>query len=171
MNDPSQHLALYPGTFDGLTNGHLDIIRRAARMFDRLLVAIAHNEAKNPLFTLEERMEMLTRETADLSNVAVGNFRGLTVEYAQKIGARCIIRGIRVVSDFEYELQMAQMNRALNQTVETIFMFPSVENLYVSSSLIKEVLVLGGDVRRFVPATTERLLRARLDGDQPGRVT
>jgi pantetheine-phosphate adenylyltransferase len=165
MSSTDQHLALYPGTFDGLTNGHLDIIRRASSLFDRLCVAIAHNEEKRPLFALEERMTMLREETAGLENVRIERFEGLTVEYATKIGARCIIRGIRVVSDFEYELQMAQMNRALNETVETIFMFPRVENLYVSSSLIKEVLALGGDVGRFVPPSTERMLRGKLGTD------
>lgn len=158
------HLALYPGTFDGLTNGHLDIISRAASLFDEVCVAVAHNEEKRPLFTVEERMWMLREELRLLDNVTVTSFRGLTVDYALKIGARCIIRGVRVVSDFEYELQMAQMNRALNQHVETIFMFPRVENLYISTSLIKEILVLGGDISRFVPKSSEMLLRKRLTG-------
>jgi pantetheine-phosphate adenylyltransferase len=167
MSDRQQHLALYPGTFDGLTNGHLDIIRRAASLFDRLCVAIAHNEEKRPLFTVEERLWMLREETRELENVDVASFQGLTVNYATRIGARCIIRGIRVVSDFEYELQMAQMNRALDQQVETIFMFPRVENLYLSSSLIKEVLMLGADIQRFVPASTEHLWRQKLQSRHP----
>ena len=166
MNETHRHLALYPGTFDGLTNGHLDIIRRAANLFDRLCVAIAHNEEKEPLFTVEERLWMLEQETRAMENVSLATFRGLTVDYAVQIGAQCIIRGIRVVTDFEYELQMAQMNRALNQEVETIFMFPRVENLYISSSLIKEVLSLGGDIRRFVPTSTDRMLRHKFQGEK-----
>jgi len=160
--DGTIHLALYPGTFDGLTNGHLDIIRRAAHLFDRLCVAIAHNEEKDPVFTIEERLWMLREETRGLPNVELATFGGLTVDYAVQIGARCIIRGIRVVSDFEYELQMAQMNRALNSDVETIFMFPRVENLYVSSSLIKEILRLGGDIARWVPSSTAKLLSRKM---------
>lgn len=162
MASRKQHRALYPGTFDGLTNGHLDIIRRASELFDSLTVAVARNEAKSPVFTLEERLWMLKEETKGLSNVEATAFEGLTVGYASKIGASCIVRGIRVVSDFEYELQMAQMNRALNPVVETIFMFPSTENLYISTSQIKEVLALGADVHRFVPASTAKLLQERL---------
>jgi len=168
-NPHHQHLALYPGSFDGLTNGHLDIIRRAADLFDRLVVAVAHNASKRLLFTVEERLWMAREETGDLPNVAVDSFDGLTVDYAVQIGAACIIRGVRVVSDFEYELQMAHMNRDLNATVETIFMFPRLENLYVSSSLIKEVLLMGGDVRRFVPESTASLLHRKLqEHGRPG---
>jgi pantetheine-phosphate adenylyltransferase len=156
------HIALYPGTFDGLTWGHLDIIRRGAHLFDKLYVAVAHNNEKNPLLTVEERVAVLREETADLANVEVTSFLGLTMEYAEKLGASYVIRGIRVVSDFEAELQMAIMNRALNPRVETLIMFPSSEYLYVSSSLIKEVLLLGGEVAKFVPPATERLLRQKL---------
>jgi pantetheine-phosphate adenylyltransferase len=149
------HIALYPGTFDGLTWGHLDIIRRGAHLFDKLYVAVAQNNEKSPLLSAEERVAVLREETADLENVEVTAFIGLTMEYAEQLG-------IRVVSDFEAELQMALMNRALNPRVETLFMFPSAEYLYVSSSLIKEVLLLGGEVGKFVPPASERLLREKL---------
>ena len=165
MNKP--HIALYPGTFDGLTYGHLDIIERGARLFDKLIVAVARNEEKTPIFTADERLEILAAETAHLANVEVSQFHGLTMDYAEARGANYVIRGIRVVSDFEYELQMALMNRALNPRVETLFMVPAVEQLMVSSSLIKEVLLLGGDVRRFVPPTTEARMRQRLDRPHP----
>ncbi len=169
MIKPKQkkHIALYPGSFDGLTFGHLDIIERGANLFDRLLVAVATNEAKNPIFTVEERLEILRAETGHLANVEIHSFDGLTMDYAERMGANYVIRGIRVVSDFEYELQMALMNRALNPRVETLFMVPAAEQLYVSSSLIKEVLVLGGDVRRFVPETTERFLRRKFNIPHP----
>ena len=156
------HIALYPGTFDGLTWGHLDIIRRGAHLFDKLYVAVAQNNEKSPLLSAEERVAVLREETADLENVEVTAFIGLTMEYAEQLGASHVIRGIRVVSDFEAELQMALMNRALNPRVETLFMFPSAEYLYVSSSLIKEVLLLGGEVGKFVPPASERLLREKL---------
>lgn len=162
MGVEKAHIALYPGTFDGLTFGHLDIIRRGSKLFDRLIVAIAHNEEKSPLFTVEERLAILHQETRDLENVEVTTFYGLTMTYAEQIGANYVIRGIRMISDFEYELQMALMNRALNSRVETLFMVPAAEYLHVSSSLIKEVLQLGGDIQQFVPASTERHLRAKL---------
>lgn len=158
-----EHIALYPGTFDGLTYGHLDIIQRGANLFDCLHVAVAHNEGKNPIFTVEERLEVLRAETEHLPNVVISSFFGLTMEYAEKLGANYVIRGIRAVSDFEYELQMALMNRALNNRVETLFMVPAAQQLFVSSSLIKEVLLLGGDVRQFVPPSTERMLRAKFN--------
>ena len=156
------HIALYPGTFDGLTYGHLDIIRRGSRLFDQLYVALAHNEEKSPLFTEEERLAILEEETRDLPNVRVTTFFGLTMSYAEQIGANYVIRGIRMISDFEYELQMALMNRALNSRVETLFMVPASEYLHVSSSLIKEVLLLGGEIKQFVPPSTERYMRAKL---------
>ena len=157
-----KHIALYPGTFDGLTYGHLDIIQRGSRLFDRLIVAIAHNEEKDPLIAMEDRLTVLREETANLNNVEITSFYGLTMDFAERMGAQYVIRGIRVVSDFEYELQMALMNRTLNPRVETLFMVPSAAFLHVSSSLIKEVVLLGGDVAKFVPPSTERFLRARL---------
>lgn len=161
MSVDKAHIALYPGTFDGLTYGHLDIIRRGAMLVDKLYVAIAHNEGKSPLFTVEERLAILREETRELPNVEVTTFYGLTMTYAEQIGAHYVIRGIRMISDFEYELQMALMNRALNSRVETLFMVPAAEYLHVSSSLIKEVLLLGGDIKQFVPPSTERHLRAK----------
>lgn len=156
------HIALYPGTFDGLTYGHLDIIRRGGKLFDKLYVAIAHNEEKSPIFSVEERLSILREETRSLDNVEVTTFFGLTMTYAEQLGANYVIRGIRMISDFEYELQMALMNRALNARVETLFMVPSSEYLHVSSSLIKEVLLLGGEIKQFVPPSTERIMRAKL---------
>lgn len=162
MTTKKPHIALYPGTFDGLTYGHLDIIQRGSNLFDKLFVAVAHNEDKNPLFTVEERLAILNEETAQLDNVQITTFYGLTMDYAEDLGANYVIRGVRMLSDFEYELQMALMNRALNPRVETLFMVPSAKFLHVSSSLIKEVLLLGGDVKKFVPPSTERYLRSKL---------
>ena len=169
-NDHDQdkaHIALYPGTFDGLTYGHLDIIERGSRLFDRLIVAIAHNEDKHPLLAIDDRLTVLREETSHLTNVEVTSFYGLTMEYAERVGANYVIRGIRVISDFEYELQMALMNRSLNPRVETLFMVPAAQYLHINSSLIKEVLLLGGDVSQFVPPSTERRLRAKLKIPSP----
>ena len=166
-NHEKKHIALYPGSFDGLTFGHLDIIERGARLFDLLLVAVARNEAKRPIFTVEERLEILRAETAHLENVRIHSFDGLTMDYAERMEASYVIRGIRVISDFEFELQMALMNRTLNPRVETLFMVPAAEHLYVSTTMIKEVLLLGGDVRRFVPETTETYLRTRFNIPKP----
>jgi pantetheine-phosphate adenylyltransferase len=129
---------------------------------------VAVNTNKKPLFTLEERLEILREETADIPNIEISSFDGLTMDYADKIHADCVIRGIRVVSDFEYEFQMALMNRALNSRVESLFMPPAAEHLFISSSLIKEVLMLGGDVSRFVPPSTERHLRRKLNRPATG---
>ena len=154
--------AVYPGSFDPLTNGHLDIIRRATRMFDRLLVAILENEGKSPLFTLAERKDLIARCTASIPGVEVHSFSGLLVDFAARFDAKAVIRGIRAVSDYEYELQMALMNRELNAQVETIFMLPGLEYTYVSSRLVKEVFRLGGDVARLVPPAVLESLKARL---------
>ncbi|MCH8334037.1 pantetheine-phosphate adenylyltransferase [Candidatus Sumerlaeota bacterium] len=155
-------IALYPGTFDALTHGHLDLIARAAHVFDRLVVAVAHNETKSPTFTVEERLEVLRSEVGHLENVEVAHFNGLTVEYALEIGASVIIRGLRATSDFEYELQMSMMNRTMDPRVETLFLAPSPETFFVSSSLIKEILLQGGDISQFVPATTDKMLRRKI---------
>ncbi len=165
MTATEQRKALYPGSFDGLSFGHLDIIRRGAALFDELIVAVARNEGKDPLLSVAERLAILKEETADLENVRVESFDGLTVDYAERIGARYVIRGIRVISDFEYELQMTLMNRMLNPRIETILLFPAAEHLYVSSSLIKEAVLLGGDVSRFVPPATQRVLNAKFDAE------
>lgn len=154
--------AVYPGSFDPLTNGHLDIIRRGTRLFDRLLVAVLENEGKAPLFSVGERMELIARCTDDLPAVEVHSFSGLLVDFMQRFDANVVVRGIRAVSDYEYELQMALMNRTLSPTVETIFMLPAVEYTYVSSRLVKEVFRLGGDVARLVPPLVLESLKARL---------
>jgi pantetheine-phosphate adenylyltransferase len=154
--------AVYPGSFDPLTNGHLDIIRRATRLFDRLLVAVLENEGKAPLFSVGERMELIARCTQDMPAVEVHSFSGLLVDFMQRFDAGVVVRGIRAVSDYEYELQMALMNRTLNPNVETIFMLPAVEYTYVSSRLVKEVFRLGGDVTHLVPPLVLDSLKARL---------
>ena len=154
-------LAVYPGSFDPITNGHLDIIRRGARLFDKVLVAILENEGKSPLFTVPERKELITRCVSDLE-VEVHSFSGLLVDFMRTMNATTVIRGIRAVSDYEYELQMALMNRELNPDVETIFMLPAVEYTFVSSRLLKEVFRLGGDISHLVPAPVLDALKARL---------
>lgn len=155
-------IAVYPGSFDPLTNGHLDIIRRGTRLFDRMLVAVLENEGKSPLFTVAERVELIARCTKDLSSVEVQSFSGLLVDFMRRMNATVVVRGIRAVSDYEYELQMALMNRELHADVETIFMLPAVEYTYVSSRLVKEVFRLGGDITRLVPAAVLESLKARL---------
>ncbi len=155
-------IAVYPGSFDPLTNGHLDIIRRATRLFDRILVAVLENEGKAPLFTVSERKELIARCTSSTPAIEVHSFSGLLVDFVRHHDASAVIRGIRAVSDYEYELQMALMNRELNAEVETIFMLPAVEYTYVSSRLVKEVFRLGGDVARLVPPVVLDSLKARL---------
>jgi len=156
------HTAVYPGSFDPLTNGHLDIIRRATRLFDRVLVAVLENEDKAPLFSIAERMALIERCTADIPGVEVHSFTGLLVDFMHRANANVVVRGIRAVSDYEYELQMALMNRELSANVETIFMPPAVEYTYVSSRLVKEVFRLGGDISRLVPVPVLDSLRTRL---------
>lgn len=165
---PSSTPALYPGSFDCLTYGHINLIERCAGIFSRVLVAVAENPNKRPLFPLEERLEMLRESTRDIPNVETDSFRGLTVDYARRRGIRVIIRGMRVVTDFESELQMALMNKRLAGDVETIFMPPAVGHEFVSSSLTKEILHNGGDVSSLVPPHVEAALRQRLDLE-PGR--
>lgn len=152
--------AIYPGSFDPLTNGHLDIIERSCRLFDEVVVAILLNPAKQSLFAVEERLEII-RSVAPASNVVVDTFDGLLVHYAASKGATAVIRGIRAVSDYEYELQMALMNRRLEPTVETVFLMSTEAYSFVSSRLVKEVASLGGSVTGLVPAIVEERLRAR----------
>ena len=154
--------AVYPGSFDPLTNGHLDIINRGTRLFDRFVVAVLENEGKAPLFSVAERMELISACTSRTPGVEVHSFSGLLVDFMARMKANVVVRGIRAVSDYEYELQMALMNRELSPQVETIFMLPAVEFTYVSSRLVKEVFRLGGDVGRLVPAPVLESLRARL---------
>jgi pantetheine-phosphate adenylyltransferase len=153
---------VYPGSFDPITNGHLDVIQRAARLFDKVIVAIARNESKHPLFTLEERKQMVTRAVRHLGKVKADSFDGLLIDYCERRSAQAIIRGLRAVSDFEFEFQMALMNRKLNERIETIFMMPKDTYTFLSSRIVKEIASLGGDVRAFVPAHVRTALRARL---------
>lgn len=157
-----QKIALYPGTFDGLTYGHLDLINRGCKLFDKLIVAVAHNEHKKPWFTVKERVEMLKKVTEDLANAAVTDFKGLTVEFAVKIGAQFIIRGLRAISDFEFELQMALMNRKIDDRIETIFLAPATEFSFLSSHAVKEVLRHNGDISDFVPPIVEKHFQQKL---------
>jgi pantetheine-phosphate adenylyltransferase len=157
-------VALYPGSFDPITNGHLDLIERSSALFDRLVVAILRNEEKEALFSVEERIEMLNEVVHGFSNVEVGSFDGLLVDYAAQCGASVILRGIRAVSDYEYELQMALMNRRLRPEVETVFLMASEAHSFLSSKLVKEVIRLGGKVSGLVPPSIEGRLRKRLLG-------
>jgi pantetheine-phosphate adenylyltransferase len=152
-------LAIYPGSFDPLTNGHVDIIQRGSRLFDRIVVAILLNVDKSPLFTVAERVDIARSVFEPYSNVEVDTFDGLLVEYARRKQAGVIVRGLRAISDFEYEMQMALMNRHLNPEVETVFMMPAEPYTYVSSRLVKEVVALGGSVTTLVPTIVEDRLR------------
>jgi pantetheine-phosphate adenylyltransferase len=142
--------ALYPGTFDPITNGHVDLVRRAAGMFDRVVLAIAANPNKAPMFTIDERMDMARRVLAGLPNVEVKGYGGLTVDFAREHGIRIVVRGLRAVSDFEYEFQLANMSRHLLQDYETVFLTPKEQFTFISSTLIREIAVLGGPVDEFV---------------------
>jgi pantetheine-phosphate adenylyltransferase len=154
-------IAIYPGTFDPLTNGHVDIIQRGSRVFDRIIVGILLNVEKSPLFTVPERVEIAREVFAGNPNVEVDTFDGLLVEYARRRRAGVIVRGLRAISDFEYEMQMALMNRHLNPEVETVFMMPAEPYTYVSSRLVKEVVALGGSVTTLVPSIVEDRLREK----------
>jgi pantetheine-phosphate adenylyltransferase len=154
-------LAIYPGSFDPLTNGHVDIIQRGSGLFDRIIVAILLNVEKSPLFTVEERVEISREVFAPYPNVEVDTFDGLLVEYARRRRAGVIVRGLRAISDFEYEMQMALMNRHLNPDVETVFMMPAEPYTYVSSRLVKEVVALGGSVTKLVPTVVEQRLQEK----------
>ena len=159
-----QIIAIYPGSFDPVTNGHLDLINRGCKLFDRLIVAIARNPEKgDPLFSLEERMKMLKAMTAGLDNVAVDSFEGLLMTYCVEKNANAVLRGIRAVSDYEFELQMALMNRKLRPDLETVFMMPADKYSYLSSRLVREVAQLGGSIQGLVPELVDQSLHARLD--------
>ncbi len=154
--------AIYPGSFDPLTNGHLDVIERAAKLFDRVVVAVAHNESKHALFSMEERLEMVRDSIKHLPNVEADTFGTLLVDYAEQQSAQAIIRGLRAVSDFEFEFQLALMNRKLNERVETIFMMPKDTYTFLSSRIIKEIARLGGDISTFVPENVQIALTKKL---------
>ena len=161
-------LAVYPGSFDPITNGHVDIIQRGLSVFDQVTIAILLNPEKQPLFTVEERVEIIREHYQDNPRVNVDTFSGLLVDYAEKVGASVIVRGLRAISDFEYEFQMALMNRRLNPRIETVFMMPAESYSYVSSRLVKEVVQLGARVTGLVPPVVERRLRDKY-GDPPER--
>jgi len=150
--------AIYPGSFDPVTNGHLDVIERARKLFDEVVVAVAHNDEKQPLFSLKERLDLLGDTAARIDNVRIADFKGLLVEFAKAQDAGAVIRGLRAVSDFEIEFQMALMNRNLNPEVETIFLMPKEEYTYLSSRIVKEIARLGGNVSSFVPACVAKAL-------------
>jgi pantetheine-phosphate adenylyltransferase len=157
-----QVIAIYPGSFDPVTNGHLDLIARAAATFDRVVVAVTRNPEKDALFAVKERVEMLEAVTFEWKNVEVDVFEGLLVDFARSRGGAVILRGIRAVSDYEYELQMAMMNRKLESQIETVFMLPAEAYSFVSSRLVKELARLGGPINEFVPALVEQRLREKL---------
>lgn len=150
--------AIYPGSFDPITYGHIDIIRRAADIFDELTVSVLNNKGKTPLFSVDERVNIIKEATRDLPNVAVESYDGLLVDYCEKNNARVIIRGLRAITDFEFELQLAQTNRKLSRKVDTIFLTTSLEYAYLSSSTVKEVASFGGDISKFVPEFIARLV-------------
>jgi pantetheine-phosphate adenylyltransferase len=161
---PNGRLALFPGSFDPLTNGHVDIVLRCAHLFERVLIAVLVNPGKQPLFTAEERVAIIRDVFREYTNVEVDTFAGLLVDYARQRRAAVIVRGLRAVSDFEYEFQMALMNRHLEPTLETVFMMPAEQYTYLSSRLIKEVFSLGGEVRGLVPPIVEERMRKKHDG-------
>ena len=153
---------IYPGSFDPLTNGHLDVIQRAARLFDHVIVAVALNESKSPLFDLQERMALVGEVVASIKNVSADSFDGLLVNYVEKRSGQAVIRGLRAVSDFEFEFQLALMNRKLNERIETIFMMPKDTYTFLSSRIVKEIARLGGDVSAFVPGPVRAALAKKL---------
>jgi pantetheine-phosphate adenylyltransferase len=154
--------ALYPGTFDPPTNGHVDLIQRGAKLFGHVVVAVLNNPGKNPMFSVEERIEMLQESTSTLTNVSVAAFDGLMVDFARQQGASAVLRGIRAISDYEYEFQMALMNRRLAPEIETVFLQPAGRYSFVSSRMLKEVFTFGGDVSGLVPPNVLRRLRGRI---------
>jgi pantetheine-phosphate adenylyltransferase len=153
--------AVYPGTFDPLTRGHEDLVRRAATLFDKLVLAIADSKAKQPFFTLQERLGMAREVLGDLKNVEVTGFSSLLTEFVRKQGARVVLRGLRAVSDFEYEFQLAGMNRNLYPEMETIFLTPSEQHMFISATLVREIAILGGDVSQFVHPLVAKRLKAK----------
>jgi len=170
--------AIYPGSFDPPTNGHLDLIERGSKIFDELVVAILRNPEKDPLFSVADRRKMLEAMTSGFDNVSVDTFDGLTVDYALRLEAQVIVRGIRAISDYEYELQMALMNRKLHPGVETVFMLPAEQYSYLSSRLVREVAQLGGSIECLVPELVEQKVREKMDvahkfenGEQPAGKT
>lgn len=163
----TERIAIYPGTFDPVTNGHCDIIHRGLKLFDRLIVAVAVNGSKTPLFSVEERLSMLSESLKGIPNLAVDSFSTLLVDYAAEKGAETIIRGLRAVSDFEYEFQMALMNRKLNKNIQTVFLMTGMRWIFISSSIIKEASQFGGDTRKLVPPVVYEKLKERFGKHGP----
>lgn len=161
----SRRIAVYPGSFDPVTLGHLDIIKRASEMTDELIVAVLVNKAKTPLFSVEERVSMLKTVTKDIGNVTVKSFSGLSVEFAKEQGAEFLVRGLRAITDFEYELQMAQTNRIMDPHIDTIFLTTNLKYAYLSSTTVREVASYGGDISRFVPAEVEQAVLEKYNKD------
>ena len=155
-------IAIYPGSFDPITNGHLDILERAMKLFDKVIITIARNSVKNPLFSEKERLAMIKEAVKDLEGVEVDSFEGLLVEYARKKEATAVVRGLRAISDFEYELQMALMNRRLNEQLVTVFLMPNEKYTYLNSSIVREIARHQGDVKDFVPQHVYRKLMVKL---------
>jgi len=162
LQKPPSVIAIYPGSFDPITNGHLDLVQRGARMFDKLIVSILRNDAKEPLFSVEERMDMLREVVGVYANVEVDCFDGLLVDYAAARSATVLLRGIRAISDYEYELQMALMNRRLRPGIETVFMMANEAYSFISSRLVKEVYSLGGNISGLVPPSVEARMHHRM---------
>ncbi|MDO5062242.1 MAG: pantetheine-phosphate adenylyltransferase [Peptostreptococcaceae bacterium] len=160
----SRNKAVYPGSFDPLTNGHMDIIRRAAKLYEEVTVAVLVNTTKSGLFTFEERVELIENEIKDLPNVKVDSFVGLLVDYCKNNDIDVIIRGLRAISDYEYEMQIAQMNRTLNPEVETVFMMTNTKYSFLSSSIVKEVARFGGNIKEIVPALVQEKLKSKYRG-------
>lgn len=154
--------AVYPGTFDPVTYGHLDVILRASKLFDRVIVGVLHNSSKSPLFSVEERVKMLREATKELKNVKVVEFEGLLVDFAKAIDAKVVIRGLRAITDFEYELQMTQTNHKLEPDVETLFLTTSIEYSFLSSTTVKEVAAFGGDITQFVPEVVVKEIEEKM---------
>ncbi|MBI3005781.1 MAG: pantetheine-phosphate adenylyltransferase [Ignavibacteriales bacterium] len=155
-------IAIYPGTFDPFTNGHLDIVQRALRLFDKVIVTVARNSSKNPMFSEKERLKLIQESVKGMKNVDVELFDGLLVDYAREKKATAIVRGLRAISDFEYELQMALMNRKLNNAFETVFLMPNEKYTYLNSNIVREIARLGGNVSEFVPSVVNNALRQKL---------
>ena len=155
--------AIYPGSFDPVTLGHIDVIKRASKLFDHLIIGVLNNRAKTPLFSVEERVKMLEEVTKDIQNVEVKSFAGLTVDFAKECNANAVVRGLRAITDFEYELQMSQTNHKLEPNVETMFLTTSIEYSYLSSTTVKEIAAFGGDITQFVPEAVGVRLREKMN--------
>ncbi|MBR1616553.1 pantetheine-phosphate adenylyltransferase [bacterium] len=159
MNTNDEKIALYPGSFDPVTNGHLDVLERASRMFDKVVIAILNHPTKNPFLTIDERVKLIKEAVKDMPNVVVDSFSGLTVEYANKIGAKFIIRGLRAITDFEYEVQLCQTNQALAPDIDTVFLSTRAEYNFISSSMVKELSKYNTDISKFVPKNVVQYLQ------------